>query len=606
MQMTATSGLMMAKYFRAVILMACILSARSALAAGGTCPSGANYINTSNGSPTTLSALGVTNCYYIAANGSDSNDGLSEASPWQHAPGMKNCASNCGSVSVTAGEGFIFRGGDTWHFGNSSASPYAGVVAGCDGNGTQSGGLCLSGFNGSSSHPFYYGVDPTWYSGSSWTRPILTGDNPLTPHPGTFGDYVASCTYQIGGTNRIVVETVSTYAILDGFELTGLCSNSDNGSNDIYVRGNGATSSSNNSYERLYAHGWTHIQFSGSYNANLIVFAGCNNLCGTDSYLFNVVDGSDSDPGGLGWVAYTGASTWAYNVFRYCSNFVVTEMHVLHDNLFENWYGEADEAHHPNVYEENNEGNSTNAVYNNVFYDICQGNNCPLGIVNMWPNPQVGFTTYWFNNVNANDNPGGNYFDIGQNSNMGDQGTLVIFNNTLENTSGNAIMTCDGSGFAEPFWFVNNHYITDASSQYLSYCATSSSPHFVTDATLQSHAQADADSSPHFDKYNGSQTYAFSPVASTNTTVGVGTNEIGYCNTLSGSSDPLLQAAGAACVRDTTYACGYNLSSHTVSCPARTTVARPASGAWDVGAYQYSSTQSSAPNPPTNLSATVQ
>ena len=40
---------------------------------GGTCPSGANYVNPSNatGSLVTLSSLGITNCYYIAANGSD-------------------------------------------------------------------------------------------------------------------------------------------------------------------------------------------------------------------------------------------------------------------------------------------------------------------------------------------------------------------------------------------------------------------------------------------------------------------------------------------------------------------------------------------------------
>jgi hypothetical protein len=596
----------MAKFFRAVILLVCVLSARSAFAAGGTCPSGTNYINSSNGSPTTLSALGVTNCYYIAANGSDSNSGQSEASPWLHSPGMNNCTGNCASVSVSAGQGFIFRGGDTWHFGNSSASPFAGVVAGCDGNGSQSGGLCLSGFNGSSGHPFYFGVDLTWYSGSSWTRPILTGDNPLTPNQGTFADYVANCTYQIGGTNRLVVFTVSTYGILDGFELTGVCSEGDNGSNDVYVKGSGV-STSYNSYTRLYAHGWTHIQFNGSYDANLIIFAGNNNLGVGDTYFYNVVDGSDSDPGGLGWVAYTGATVWGYNVFRYCSNFVVTMMHSLHDNLFENWYGEADESHHPNVYEENNEADSTNVVYNNVFYDICQGNNCPLGIVNMWPNPQAGYTTYWFNNVNANDNPGGNYFDIGQNSNQGDQGTLIIFNNTLEDESNNVIMSCDGSGFAEPFVFANNHYITDYVTQYASFCATSSNPLFLTDGPLETHAIADANIAPNYDQYTGSQTYPFSPVASTNSTVQwAGTNETSYCNNLSSSSDPLLQAAGAACKNDTTYACSYNAATHMVSgCPTRTPNARPTSGSWNSGAYQYSSSQSSGPNAPTNLQAVV-
>src|SRR5579871_308349 len=64
--------------------------------------------------------------YYIAANGSDSNSGTSKTSTWTHAPGMKNCTAICASTVPKPGDQFIFRGGDTWHFGNSSASPYVG------------------------------------------------------------------------------------------------------------------------------------------------------------------------------------------------------------------------------------------------------------------------------------------------------------------------------------------------------------------------------------------------------------------------------------------------------------------------------------------------
>jgi hypothetical protein len=45
-------------------------------------------------------------------------------------------------------------------------------------------------------------------------------------------------------------------------------------------------------------------------------------------------------------------------------------------------------------------------------------------------------------------------------------------------------------------------------------------------------------------------------------------------------------AAGTACQSATGYACSYNTSNHTVSCPALTLVGRPASAAWDTGAYQ--------------------
>src|SRR5580700_6076159 len=90
----------------ALILLFAPLAARAA--GGGACPSDAQYINPANptGSLVTLASLGVTNCFYIAANGSDSNPGTSEESPWQHAPGMPNCASGSAChITPKAGEG---------------------------------------------------------------------------------------------------------------------------------------------------------------------------------------------------------------------------------------------------------------------------------------------------------------------------------------------------------------------------------------------------------------------------------------------------------------------------------------------------------------------
>src|SRR5208337_4960412 len=85
----------------------------------GTCPTGANYLNLTTAAPTdslvTLASLGITNCYYIAANGNDSNSGTSESSPWLHAPGMySTCSGSCATVQTAvysngSGYGFIFR-----------------------------------------------------------------------------------------------------------------------------------------------------------------------------------------------------------------------------------------------------------------------------------------------------------------------------------------------------------------------------------------------------------------------------------------------------------------------------------------------------------------
>ena len=70
--------------------------------------------------------------YYISAIGADTNNGTTKTTSWLHAPGMTNCSNTCASTTPQPGDSFIFRGGDTWHFGNSGASPYVGAKNGCE------------------------------------------------------------------------------------------------------------------------------------------------------------------------------------------------------------------------------------------------------------------------------------------------------------------------------------------------------------------------------------------------------------------------------------------------------------------------------------------
>ena len=62
-----------------------------------------------------LSANASATTYYVAANGSDSNNGTSKSTPWAHLPGM---ATWTGSQNPTAGDTFILRGCDTWNNAN--------------------------------------------------------------------------------------------------------------------------------------------------------------------------------------------------------------------------------------------------------------------------------------------------------------------------------------------------------------------------------------------------------------------------------------------------------------------------------------------------------
>jgi hypothetical protein len=111
--------------------------------------------------------------------------------------------------------------------------------------------------------------------------------------------------------------------------------------------------------------------------------------------------------------------------------------------------------------------------------------------------------------------------------------------------------------------------------------------------------------------YTASEGFAYSPTSGSSPTVGAGTNEgtthLAFCSALSTAAglDSTLSDAAAACQNDTRYACLYNVSNHSNSCPSRTANARPATAAWDQGAYQGTSTQSSAPNPPTGLTVKV-
>ena len=87
-------GYLMRKSGVLTLLLAGVLTlgATATRAAGGACPSTAQYINTANptGPLVTLASLGVTSCFYVADSGADTNSGTTEAAPFLHAPFMPN------------------------------------------------------------------------------------------------------------------------------------------------------------------------------------------------------------------------------------------------------------------------------------------------------------------------------------------------------------------------------------------------------------------------------------------------------------------------------------------------------------------------------------
>ncbi len=568
----------MARLVRVAIFLTCILSARSAFAAGGTCPTGASYVNTSTKTLVTLTSLGVTQCYYIAANGSDSNSGTSELSPWLHAPMMPNCSGNCATVqnaTLRPGTGLIFRGGDTWHEGNPSASPYTGGTWGFNNP---------PGPAGTSANPIYVGVDKSWFSGSSWARPILTGDNPPTT-----SQTLGSCTYPTSG--NVLDISGGAYYIIDNFEMTGVCTTSANW-NVIYVA-YGSMSGYANFYN-LYIHGWSHVGFPNPNNCTanstcMSAFRGSvnsGNYPPGDTLLYDIVDGSDSDPVPMEF-CYCGAWHVAYSYFNNGSQFITRTQNSFHDSAILNFVDNG----HANVMESVGDvpgSSNAYAMYNNIFAHLYVSSTVTSN-VGFWPSRPVGSTLYWFNNIVYDAGPM-EFFNNGENGS--NEGALAMFNNTFQlnhRTDGGAdSLSCSATGNAAPYTNGNNHFISDdvatLGAMYASNCSGQGTD---TTSLLMTNSTATRDG------YTSSQTNVFSPTSSSSPTVGAGTNRTAsFCAALTTASgiDSYLTDAAGACQNDTSYACTYNASNHTISCPSRTAVVRP-TGAWNIGAYQYNSGQ---------------
>lgn len=572
-----------------------LISTHSAFAAGGSCPTSASYLNTTNpgGAPVTLASLGVTNCFYVAANGSDSNAGTSETAPWLHAPGMTSCTGNCASNAPTGGTGYIFRGGDTWHMGASGDSPYTNGW-----NWTWSGK--------SQTSPIYLGVDPSWYSGSSWARPILNADNPLQGCAGSGPCPVSSCPHSSVGNsyNQMVTFNGQLWNVFDDFEFTGFCwsSNSLSGSGGNVMLAYYAASG--NPYffviERNYFHGWSHT--SGGTEGGASAMEGNSNQGFGVVIQFNVVDGSDSDDLSLSSLGANDTSLWItrYNYIGHTAGDVVaSDCHYIHDNIFEYYNfvtdgsGHGDEVFCENEY--TGGSSSPNLWFNNVWRYIGTTYNQNVSYIPDIGTPS-GQTDYIFNNVWHDNQPcggqcssnGGSYL-----ANEDKQGTWVMFNNTgAQISNGLGCIVCVGAGYSTSITSANNHWIASPANESTVYQTTSG----VSESTAIYMTQSTATSQGYVSSND------FAPASASDSTVGAGANETNvYC----AASVLNYAIAETECVNGTSDGISYDTANHTVSYPGVALQARPSSGAWDVGAYEYGS-GSSTVQPPTNVTVAVQ
>ncbi len=502
--------------------------------------------------------------YYVSVSGSDSNSGTSTDSPWQHAPGMSGCTANCASKTPAAGDRVILRGGDTWHY-NANA-------------GTKGIPWTIK-YTGTSASPIYFGVDQTWYDakvcGSSWCRPILNGDNPLSTST------VSSCGSGNANNTNMIEIGGSAYVVLDDFEMLGHCfSGVASYGGSSYVANYNQSGSQHLVFKNIYIHGWTHTSGADTQAKG---FGGPTTGADT-TYDSVVVDGSDSDPTFLEAIAYD-AYDVHNSVIRYNANGVIGNgSHALYNNLFEYIY-EPNDSNHGNVSEWNNSASGSNYIFNNVFRNT-------QAAVTLWVCGTSSNTAYIFNNVFYAISGSGqsNFYDFDNSSYCGSSfGPQNVFNNTWQ---GGTVRTSSGSGS----WNgqLNSNFFIDMSVQNSP--TTNANQMSTTSAIAATLGYTRATSYlPSATDCNGSLGAAGCPV-------GKGANLTSLCNAIPDAT------VKAACLHDGTGGPLYDAARHRVTKQAsRTSVARPASGAWDAGAFQASGgAPPTTVNPPSGLSVTVQ
>ncbi len=542
-----------------------------------------------------ISTTASATTYYIAANGSDSNNGTSKTTPWLHAPGMPNCTSTCASTTPKAGDQLIFRGGDTWHFGNSSASPYT-------------GGTWNFSHSGSSGNLIYLGVDQTWYSSSSWKRPTLSGDNPVFN-----GAWPSSCAHDFGSPVKAIANLAS-YVQFDNFEITGVC-----WSNVISGNPGMVNTGSNDLISNDWWHGWT---MTSNANDTLGMTSNSSNV----TFDHDIFDGSDAPhwPAGnsncsgttsctTGVGMYPRCSVVENSVFRYVRVAGVCEdVQLVHDNTFEYQSsapkGSFEGSQHDDAVMYYHGSSSASGVFMLFYNNVIRHN---------WIDEQFytgtsgGSATWIFNNVFYDNHSAipENCWNLNAQS-SGTQ-TLYVVNNTFDADTDNSSGASDGCvisvygnqsnygnsfgiGWNGPINAANNHLIGYSSLASLFSGRGGTFNYTVNDlggnviqttsaARAQGYTQSE---SPVSDSPASSCTPA------TCATLQAGTDETSLCSIASSDNELCGGTSGGA-----------SDNGGILTYPTLTMLQRGTK--WDSGAFQYGAA-GSGPNPPTGLSAVVQ
>ncbi len=479
-------------------------------------------------------AFAATTHYISKSLGADTNNGTSKTTPWAHLPGMPSCTSNCASYTPIAGDRFILMGCDVW---------------------VPSDFQINWNWSGTSGSPIYIGVDKTWFNTTNcptnWNRPIFDGQN-------ASGDFLTAS-----------ASNATSWVTVDWIEMKRM------GSCEA-VRFFNATT--NWTLSNLYIHAWHQVTDT---NGPVIAAQSLN------TFITGVIDGSDSTPtpGVTCNYFYSTPPNVINSVLHDMPNGLVGYAGGLSGGSVVTWSGnsiyninDSNGGSHGNAIE--TVGGGTYYIHDNLIHTM---GNCP-GCESMFIG-NSGETDYVWNNV---------IYDLGgaQTPSLGGEsgGSSNFWNNTIvKSADSQSCINNGGQGAVNSTIHVRNVHCIQAGAGSVSDFTDTS---FILQQTV---AQANANSSPHFDRYTASETFPYSPLASTNSTFGAGTNLTFNCT---GSNTGLCS--------DIVYYAQQTINGVVQAVPAKTANTRPSSGAWDIGAFQFSSSAAQAPQPPSGLQASVQ
>lgn len=498
--------------------------------------------------------------YYIDwVSGSDTNDGITKSTPWKRAPGMYGCSDKClvkRKAGGSPGDQFILKGGVTW--------PRA--------------ALCWDWYfgNGTAASPIYFGVDQTWFSGVSWSRPILDAETGV-PNASPEGQTSIMRAYGDG-------------LVVDNFEFKGLAQLSDRNTAPKML-GIGTTSSRSTrglEVKNCYFHGWS---YGGTATKDYIyvlqtgLFSGASemNLKIHD----NVWDGADTTQDLAG--AYKGSAGYFYNnyIANLVNGVVGSNIKYAWGNTFKNIakghtttptcignYSFDCTSHANSLYTV-----GPAVIFNNYFENVGGG-------VTIWIGPGDNATAYAFNNVSVNDTN-----QSIQISNYelttGAASEVHVWNNTLQGPPGATGARISGPSFNKPNLSTvtvrNNHMIGD-------YHDVNWGTKITTPIGSNNIGMTNAEANRQGYVVTGTYPYA---IPDGGITAGGGIDLRSFATGI--PSTTIVDAATAA-LSNTSCGVIYDEINHKVIGPKITSV--PRGTKWDVGAHIRSNT------PPTNLRVT--